>query len=180
MKNRNEGLADHWQTPPDFKKKIREKLGGEYFDPCPINHDISLWDGLLIPWYPLNYINPPYSLGLKTDFVKKGIAEKQLGNTSIFLIPVSTSTKLYHDFIKPNMDEQEFLRGRLPFIGINDKGQYVNYHLLQEIDKNEMIPYMSGLDKDGKEVWKEIKKYVRNSGQHDSMLITFRGDGILF
>lgn len=33
---------------------------------------------------------------------------------SVFLIPVSTSTKLFHDFILPNA-EIEFLRGRVKF-----------------------------------------------------------------
>ena len=41
------------------------------------------------------------------------------------LLPVSTSTKLFHDWIKPNAKEVRFVRGRIRFLGANTKGEYV-------------------------------------------------------
>ena len=55
------------------------------------------------------------------------------GKVSVFLIPVSTSTKLFHEWIKPNASEIEFLKGRIKFgkrdkngnfyLPLNDKGK---------------------------------------------------------
>lgn len=124
MKNRNIKHQDHWKTPPE----IYDHLNDEFkftFDPCPYQHDVSDWDGLEIPWKERNFINPPYSLKLKTLFVKKAIYESQKGKLCVMLMPVSTSTKLFHDFILPNKKEIRFFKGRIKFHGINTKGVYV-------------------------------------------------------
>lgn len=42
------------------------------------------------------------------------------------VLPVSTSTKLFHDCIQPNAKEIRFLRGRVKFQGINTKGELVS------------------------------------------------------
>jgi hypothetical protein len=42
------------------------------------------------------------------------------------LLPVSTSTVLFHDFIKPYAKEIRFVRGRIKFIGVNTKGKEVS------------------------------------------------------
>ena len=41
------------------------------------------------------------------------------------LLPVSTSTRLFHRYILPNAREIRFLEGRVRFLGINTKGEYV-------------------------------------------------------
>jgi len=41
------------------------------------------------------------------------------------LLPVSTSTVLFHDYIKPNAKEIRFLRGRVKFLWVNTKWEYV-------------------------------------------------------
>ena len=41
------------------------------------------------------------------------------------LLLVSTSTKLFHDHILPNQKEIRFIKGRIKFLGINTKGEYV-------------------------------------------------------
>ena len=46
-------------------------------------------------------------------FIKKGIEESKKGKICVFLIPVSTSTKLFHEYIKPNATE--FVKGRIKF-----------------------------------------------------------------
>jgi hypothetical protein len=47
------------------------------------------------------------------------------GKTSVCLLPVSTSTKLFHDVIKINATEIRFLRGRVKFAGYNINGEWV-------------------------------------------------------
>ena len=59
------------------------------------------------------------------DFVKKGIEEYKKGKLCVFLLPVSTSTILFHDFILPEKPEIRFIRGRLSFQGYNTKGEWV-------------------------------------------------------
>lgn len=70
-------------------------------------------------------MNPPYSRKLKEAFVLKAIEQAKKGKLSVLLLPVSTSTKLFHDYIKPNAKEIRFVRGRLRFLGTNTKGEYV-------------------------------------------------------
>ena len=41
------------------------------------------------------------------------------------LLPVSTSTILFHEYIKPNAREIRFVKGRIPFEGVNTFGKSV-------------------------------------------------------
>lgn len=127
MKNRNLIHSDNWATPPELYKRLHEEFNFD-FDPCPLNTgEITPdKDGLLIEWGGVNYVNPPYSRKLKEAFVDKAIEQMAKGKKSILLLPVSTSTKLFHDKIKPNATEIRFLKGRIKFIGINTKGEFVN------------------------------------------------------
>lgn len=70
------------------------------------------------------------------------------GKLCVFLIPVSTSTKLFHEIIKPNASEIEFLKGRIKFGKLDKDGNF----------------YIS-LNKKGKE----------QSGTKDSMIVVFDG-----
>jgi phage N-6-adenine-methyltransferase len=126
MKNRNLEHNDNWATPKWFYDKLNEEFNFD-FDPCPLNGGeiIPERDGLLIDWGQRNFVNPPYSVKLKEAFVKKAIKEMEKGKLSVLLLPVSTSTKLFHDFIKPNASEVRFIRGRIKFCGVNTKGEFV-------------------------------------------------------
>ena len=123
MKNRNLKHSDHWKTPDVFYHGLNAEFGFD-FDPCPLNHDMS-WNGLEIEWKRRNYINPPYSRKLKEAFVKKSIEESKKGRLCVMLLPVSTSTKLFHDYVKPTAREIRFIRGRIAFEGINTFGEKV-------------------------------------------------------
>lgn len=166
MKKRKKN-HDNWATPPHVLEEIRKEFG-DYFDPCPWNHDMS-WDGLQAVWREVNFVNPPYNLKEKTAFVKRAIEHQiYLSYTSICLLPVSTSTKLFHDWIENFRKEKiRFTPGRLRFIGINDKGQYVNYDQIQTVTK-ETIEY-----DDPQKGLIEIPKFIKQSGQFDSMMIIF-------
>lgn len=121
MKNRNLDHSDNWATPKDLFDKLNAEFNFD-FDPCPLN---SEFDGLQIEWGKSNFINPPYSRELKEKFVKKAIEESKKGKTCVMLLPVSTSTKLFHEHIQPNAKEIRFLKGRVKFAGINTKGEHV-------------------------------------------------------
>ena len=126
MKNRNLDHSDNWATPKEFYDKLNEEFNFD-FDPCPLNLDVITKenDGLLIEWGKRNYINPPYSRELKEKFVIKAIEESKKGKLCVMLLPVSTSTKLFHDHILPNQKEIRFIKGRIKFLGVNTKGEYV-------------------------------------------------------
>lgn len=137
---------DNYATPPDFYKELDERFSFD-FDPCPYCEG-EVVDGLSVEWGERNFVNPPYSRKLKDAFVRKGVEEMKKGKLCVFLIPVSTSTGLFHDWIKPNATEIEFIRGRIKF-GKLDK------------DGNFYLP----LNKHGK----------TQSGTKDSMVVVFDG-----
>tara|TARA_R100001460_G_scaffold39123_4_gene73844 strand:- start:1216 stop:1629 length:414 start_codon:yes stop_codon:yes gene_type:complete len=121
MKNRNLNNHDNWATPHDLYNKLNKEFNFN-FDPCPLYAE---FDGLNIDWGARNFINPPYSRKLKDAFVIKAIQQSKQGKLCVCLLPVSTSTKLFHDHIKPNANEIRFLKGRVKFIGVNTKGEKV-------------------------------------------------------
>lgn len=166
MKNRIPEPQPHWSTPKVFHDKLVEQWG-ELYDPCPINHIITPEnDGLNIsnPWGEINFVNPPYSLKEKSAFVLRAIDEWfNNGNISIILLPVSTSTKLYHHHIKPHAHDIDFLFGRLKFEGIGKlkvDGVTQKCHVNPGLGINP-IPDTEHLPK------------VYNSGTFDSMVIQF-------
>lgn len=126
MKNRNLNHSDNWATPKEFYDKLNQEFNFD-FDPCPLNTSkiTPENDGLLIEWGGCNFVNPPYSRDLKEKFVKKAIEESKKGKKCVMLLPVSTSTKLFHEHILPNQKEIRFIKGRIKFLGINTKGEYV-------------------------------------------------------
>lgn len=124
MKNRNLNNIDDWATPPDFYNKLNEEFEFD-FDPCPLQHNVEEWDGLKIEWGRKNFINPPYSRVIKDKFVVKALEESKKGKLCVLLLPVSTSTKLFHDVIQPNATEIRFIRGRIKFHGVNTFGIHV-------------------------------------------------------
>jgi site-specific DNA-methyltransferase (adenine-specific) len=124
MKNRNLEHKDDWGTPNNFYEKLNKEFDFD-FDPCPFKHDLSLWDGLEIEWGERNFINPPYSRMLKESFVKKAVDESKKGKLCVMLLPVSTSTKLFHEVVLPNQKDIRFIKGRIKFTGVNTKGELV-------------------------------------------------------
>jgi len=124
MKNRNIQHKDDWSTPKYFYDKLNKEFNFN-FDPCPYKHNLEKWNGLEIEWKERNFINPPYSRKLKDAFVKKAIEESKKGKLCVMLLPVSTSTVLFHDFILPNKKEIRFIKKRIKFCGVNTKGEFV-------------------------------------------------------
>lgn len=125
MKNRNIASSDNWATPKAFYDELDAEFHFD-FDPCPLNLGIITpdKDGLLIPWGKRNFVNPPYSRKLKELFIRRAVEESKKGALCVMLIPVSTSSEIFHDVIKPNAREIRFVRGRIAFHGVNTKGEY--------------------------------------------------------
>ena len=73
-----------------------------------------------------NFINPPYSRALKEKFILRAVEESKKGNLCVMLLPVSTSTKIFHEVILPNASSIEFVRGRLHFEQKNEEGKFVS------------------------------------------------------
>ncbi|MCK5023290.1 MAG: adenine methyltransferase [Candidatus Aenigmarchaeota archaeon] len=121
MKNRNINHRDDWQTPPELYEKLNKEFNFD-FDPCPIN---PKFDGLNCEWNLRNFINPPYSRTLKEAFIRKAFEESKKGKLCVMLLPVSTSTKIFHEIIYPNA-KIRFLKGRVKFIGTNTFGEKVS------------------------------------------------------
>ena len=142
MKNIHINNDDNYATPPELYNELNKDFNFD-FDPCPYNEGDIINDGLKIDWGKSNFVNPPYSQKLKEQFIIKGIEEMKKGNVSVFLIPVSTSTKLFHDYIKPNANEIRFLKGRVKFGKINDNGEFYyplnKYGKVQSGTKDSMI-----------------------------------------
>jgi site-specific DNA-methyltransferase (adenine-specific) len=102
---------DNWATP----KEVYESLDKEFhfdFDPCPL---FAKFDGLSVEWGNSNFINPPYSRKLKEGFIWKAFEESNKGKLCVMLLPVSTSTKIFHTVIYPHA-EIRFWRGRINFL----------------------------------------------------------------
>ena len=103
--------SDNYATP----KKFYEKLNKEFtfnLDPCPLK---SVFDGLKIDWIGNIYINPPYSN--ITPFLEKGISEIRKGNADkcVYLIPIRSDTKYWHNVVMKYASEIRFVLGRLNF-----------------------------------------------------------------
>ncbi len=120
MKNRIP-MKDDWETPKEFLEELEYEFG-KMFDPCPLHAE---FDGLKIEWSDCNFINPPYSRKLKEEFIRKAFEESLKGKLCIMLLPVSTSTKIFHEIIYPNA-EIRFVKGRLKFNGLKTAGQMDN------------------------------------------------------
>ena len=121
MKNRNLEHKDDWATPDYLYKDLNEEFNFD-FDPCPLQSD---FDGLEVEWGKSNFINPPYSRKLKEQFIRKAFEESKKGKLCVMLLPVSTSTVIFHEIIYKNT-EIRFLKGRVKFIGVNTRGEKVN------------------------------------------------------
>lgn len=120
MKRRSLPHADDWVTPKWFYDLLNAEFHFD-FDPCPLGGT----GGLECEWGARNFVNPPYSRKLKETFVRKAVEEARSGKLCVLLLPVSTSTALFHDVILPNAKEIRFVRGRIAFAGYNTRGEYV-------------------------------------------------------
>ena len=120
----NRNNYNDWKTPDNFYDELNKEFNFD-FDPCPLN---SKFNGLDVEWGKSNFVNPPYGKKLKTAFVKKAIEQSLKNKLSVLLLPVSTSTVLFHQYIKPNASDIRFVEGRLKFVGVDKNGSVKKYN----------------------------------------------------
>lgn len=116
MKDKNLPVDDNWATPTEFYNTLNNEFKFDFY-PCPYYEGEITADkcGLLKDWGNCNFINPPYSRVIKESFVIKAIEESKKGKKCVMLLPVSTSTRLFHDYIQPNAKDIRFIKGRIKF-----------------------------------------------------------------
>lgn len=104
-------MKDDFITPKEIKDRF------PYFDPCPYRHNTQKWNGLNIVWPKTVFVNPPYSqIPL---WLEKFHSENKDGNTvlGVFLLPVWTDRKWFHELILPFPHKIEYIKGRVKFEG---------------------------------------------------------------
>mgnify|MGYP002132553610 CR=1 FL=1 len=135
MKQRTEktwSKNDNWETKDYILDWIKREIFDwqPFFDPCPLSIEDSEWnfqiqfDGLAIDWKTRNFINPPYNITDKPKFVKKAFDESKKWNTCVLLLPATTETKWFHDYLANNACIY-LIKWRVKFKWYNSKWEYV-------------------------------------------------------
>jgi len=89
----------YWLTPPEIYAALNREYGPFDFDPCPCPRPDD-YNSLLVPWGRRNFVNPPFHQHDGVDgqgptaFVRRAIAERKLGKTSVLLLPVQSYVNL--------------------------------------------------------------------------------------
>lgn len=116
-------LKDLWETPDYIFNSLDEEFGFT-LDPCCTyetrkcdNYFTPEDDGLHRNWVGHRvFMNPPYSRGNIDQWVEKCYWERNDAQVIVALLPVSTSSKWFHQWIW-NKSELRFLQGRIKFKG---------------------------------------------------------------
>jgi site-specific DNA-methyltransferase (adenine-specific) len=115
---------DQWETPPEIFDPLNDEFSFT-LDPCatPDNAKSKKFftrfdNGLLYDWSGETvFVNPPYSGRNLAVWVEKCYRESLRSNTKVIgLLPVSTSSAWFHDYIYGKA-EIRFIRGRIRFVG---------------------------------------------------------------
>lgn len=80
---------------------------------CDIHYSAEE-DGLLQPWAPRNWCNPPFSHA--AEFAERAALMAQRCFNSLLVLPAATSASWFHGNVFLGASELVFLRGRVPFV----------------------------------------------------------------
>lgn len=102
-------IDNTWRTPPE----VYDTLDAEFhftLDPCPPE---PTFDGMAISWQGQRvFCNPPYKRGE----IAKWMAKAGEADIAVFLVPVRTTPRWWHDYAL-TANEIRFFRRRLRFSG---------------------------------------------------------------
>jgi site-specific DNA-methyltransferase (adenine-specific) len=87
----------------------------------------EITDALSVSWKDnVVFLNPPYGRGrMLESWLRKGYEEAQKGATSVWILPASTDTYWWHDYVM-TAAEIRFIHGRLHFSGAKKSGWMAN------------------------------------------------------
>ena len=102
-----------WNTPPKYISVISKFFGEIDLDPCSNNTSLVIskvkyilpTDGLKENWnYKRIFVNPPYGRNIENkttiyNWLQKGVDAYNNGSELLYLIPVSTNTKHFKEFV---------------------------------------------------------------------------------
>ena len=118
-----EAITTEWYTPPELFAELDQEFNFT-LDPCATPQS-ALCDkyltkadsGLSKIWSGRVFMNPPYGRGLN-KWVKKAYDSVRSSEAELVvaLIPSSTETLWFHEFIYPDKAEIRFLKGRVKFL----------------------------------------------------------------
>lgn len=150
-------VSQHWNTPASIVDAVRDVFGGQIdLDPCDnefsitkplVSFQLPLNDGLKNDWNnvrdflgrPISvFCNPPFGRSddgtSVADWVRKCIhTEYDNIKETILLLPASTETTFWHNYIWPTADAICFIKGRVSFqlagkgSGASTKGTAIIY-----------------------------------------------------
>jgi len=125
FKGKFESAKQDWETPIELFDELNKEFNftldaaasgtnkkvNKYFDQAS-NGLVQSWSSEVV------WLNPPYGDGKHklVDWVKKAVAEKENGATTVMLIPARTNTNWFHDLCLKH-GEVRFIRGRPKFGG---------------------------------------------------------------
>jgi site-specific DNA-methyltransferase (adenine-specific) len=112
-----------YSTPPEVFRPLHREFNFE-LDVCANeeNHKTPEFfteaqDGLRQPWAPRRcWMNPPYGRDI-IRWVRKAYEESQKGALVVGLLPASTDTMWWHEWVQDKA-ELRFVRGRIKFGGM--------------------------------------------------------------
>ena len=94
INNKERPEHGYWLIPKEIYDPLNKEFNFDH-DPCP-NPKPHERDGLKEEWGKSNWVNPPFWAGI-TGWVRKAIAEKEKGNTSVLILPLDNWVKLLLD-----------------------------------------------------------------------------------
>lgn len=123
---------DKWETPIYIFDELND-IYNFTLDPCCEIHTAKCNkfyteedNGLIQEWSnEIVFVNPPYSRGNIDKWMEKCYNESSKGVTIVALIPVSTSSKWFHNYVW-NKSELIFYKGRLRFNGAKFTAPFSN------------------------------------------------------
>lgn len=102
--------SDRWATPRDLYVALDAEFHFD-FDPCPLDGEGDGLAPLFCEWRGKRvFCNPPYGPKLRA-WLERGLE----AIVAVYLLPVRTDTRWFHEIVLPKATERRVLKGRLRF-----------------------------------------------------------------